>query len=498
MATGATTVTGATCFDHLCTTVYKGSGPKPDPRRVAAALLLLQKDEAQPGAPHAHGATYDALARCGVPQEERRAAKQSTDKFVQRIAEKGLSTTPLPDWVEPAGTSSGRKRTRATTLESICADACELDRKIGAFVDSSSLMSAELLATLQAVKRSLATLADAGREPESTCDAVLSEAVEALPDNELCDDWLRDDWLCGHRTASIADDKYATDHHGLAPCTCDEPPPSECSLLAEARLASNCTLLAIAACPIGKAYLPNVVKEAQDASAAFGAQGRIAKNVSPEGVNALLTVLMPRMLLFSGHGDLPLPGGGTTLAFVGACGQIIGEDPAAIAKMFGARGACHGGPLQVVFLNGCHTAKLAKAVHDAGVPVAVGWRTKVHDFGARYFAKVFFGVCATGQSYSTAFVVAKLACTRLFACRDPDDSAIGGLPALVVFTPPLVRSNATADHCVDGGSDERDSRKEALTKETNREQSIAHCFIWLPRSRLATSASHPTTRKRMH
>jgi hypothetical protein len=62
----------------------------------------------------------------------------------------------------------------------------------------------------------------------------------------------------------------------------------------------------------------------------------------------------------------------------------------------------------------------------------VGWRTKVHDFGARYFAKVFFGVCATGQSYSTAFVVAKLACTRLFACRDPDDSAIGGLPALGV------------------------------------------------------------------
>ena len=85
-------------------------------------------------------------------------------------------------------------------------------------------------------------------------------------------------------------------------------------------------------------------------------------------------------------------------------------DPANLAAMFGSRGACNGGCLEFVALNGCRTAELASAVRDEGVPAVLGWRTKVHDQGARLFIRHLFAACAAGMPVPAAFLNATHAC----------------------------------------------------------------------------------------
>ena len=51
------------------------------------------------------------------------------------------------------------------------------------------------------------------------------------------------------------------------------------------------------------------------------------------------------------------------------------------------------GSLELVFLNGCRSERLGRALLDAGVPTVVCWSTLVADGAARVFARTFFQVC---------------------------------------------------------------------------------------------------------
>ena len=121
--------------------------------------------------------------------------------------------------------------------------------------------------------------------------------------------------------------------------------------------------------------------------------------------------------------------------------QMILRDPIELAKMLGAHGARQGGPLCFAVLNGCYTDKLAQAVHDAGVPAVLGWRTKVEDRGARHFLNALFDGCAAGESVTAAFRHACNACEPRFSLTDPDTKNAGtqrrgigiplGIPVLI-------------------------------------------------------------------
>jgi hypothetical protein len=75
-----------------------------------------------------------------------------------------------------------------------------------------------------------------------------------------------------------------------------------------------------------------------------------------------------------------------------------------------------GGKLKLVFLNGCESHELGKAVHEAGIPNVVCWETNCEDRAARIFCSAFYTHLqdkSPGETYHEAFEYAKTAvCTK--------------------------------------------------------------------------------------
>jgi hypothetical protein len=69
-----------------------------------------------------------------------------------------------------------------------------------------------------------------------------------------------------------------------------------------------------------------------------------------------------------------------------------------------------GGALELVFINGCSSYEFGRAVHAAGIPHVICWRTKVHDAAARIFSIAFYKhLQNAGTTYEDAFKQAQYA-----------------------------------------------------------------------------------------
>ena len=121
---------------------------------------------------------------------------------------------------------------------------------------------------------------------------------------------------------------------------------------------------------------------------------------TPAALSHFLLQQRPRRFHFIGHGDAQL-GPEKVLGFTGSTGGLQVVDHAAIADMF----MPVAGPnaLRLVSLNGCNTEELGNALHQAGVPVVVCWRTRLEDMAGRIFGTAFYDHCAQGCSEREAF-----------------------------------------------------------------------------------------------
>ena len=148
----------------------------------------------------------------------------------------------------------------------------------------------------------------------------------------------------------------------------------------------------------------------------------------------------PDVLVYSGHGDVPL-GGRCTLAFVQEGGAgLEAVTPDALAHAVGAQSVQRGGRLRVLLLNGCCTEALGKAAVRAGIEHVVCWRTRTADEPARAFGVEFVRRLAAGHAVEAAFEAAQAAQLVLtvpgrddaghaatvpkYARADPDDAAL--------------------------------------------------------------------------
>ena len=84
-------------------------------------------------------------------------------------------------------------------------------------------------------------------------------------------------------------------------------------------------------------------------------------------------------------------------------------EPKLIADVLGVHVPSRGGCLELVFLNGCLSEALGRALVAAGIPTVVCWSTRVHDQASRIFGRTFFQAVAESASYADAFDKAKLA-----------------------------------------------------------------------------------------
>ena len=144
--------------------------------------------------------------------------------------------------------------------------------------------------------------------------------------------------------------------------------------------------------PKGNAGLPSAVEEASrvqkiHAASVFGKDDDCTAQQLRDQLQLKPGV---RRFLFIGHGDAETPDKRTTLVFTDAEGRLTTVEPDILKELLGSVSEGKGGPLQLVFLNGCCTSNLAERVHNAGVPFVVSWSTVVEDKAATLFSETFF------------------------------------------------------------------------------------------------------------
>lgn len=173
--------------------------------------------------------------------------------------------------------------------------------------------------------------------------------------------------------------------------------------------------LLIFACSPRAAALPNAVVEATEVSRVFDASIYARGEVTANELRAALLAVPTRRFLFIGHTDAPMLSGDAlaalavarhgrspppvvfgcrTLGFVTSSGHLSAVAAGDLAQLLGRHGVDRGGELELVFLNGCRSESLARAVVEAGVPLCVCWKTKAHDGAARLFSRAFFDALA--------------------------------------------------------------------------------------------------------
>lgn len=156
--------------------------------------------------------------------------------------------------------------------------------------------------------------------------------------------------------------------------------------------------------------LPNAVLEANEVSALCTCTTQEQYGGTADVMRQLLAK-PTRYLLFSGHADAPAPDGSanTTLGFTTTSGFLELIRPEDVGAIVGRAAPSRGGCLELVFLNGCCSESLGKAICDAGVPNVVCWRTQTEDGAARVFARAFFEALETGTTVADSYEAAKLA-----------------------------------------------------------------------------------------
>lgn len=165
--------------------------------------------------------------------------------------------------------------------------------------------------------------------------------------------------------------------------------------------------LLIYACSPSRTPLPNVSIEADEVMIHCAA---VVSSGTAERLRQSLLNLRPLRFLFAGHADASL-NGERTLAFTEDAGRISVVTPDALTSMLLSVRQGRTDVLELVFLNGCSSEALGRAVHDqTGVPWVVCWRTACDDEAARLFSVKFFqALSRSGCSYRDAYLQAKSA-----------------------------------------------------------------------------------------
>jgi len=211
--------------------------------------------------------------------------------------------------------------------------------------------------------------------------------------------------------------------------------------------------LLIFTCSPRVAVLPNALQEATEVSRAVEASIFAGGDVTAAVLQAQLLSTPTRRFLFIGHTDARMANQ-RTLGFTHSDGTLSTVAGDGVAQLLGRFSPANGGVLELVFLNGCRSDKLARAIHNAGIPFVVAWKTRCHDAAARVFSRCFFetlrkveqeagrGRVGKEGTYSRAYREAVAAITfetRMgtlangiqarvprFIIRDPDDKDAAG------------------------------------------------------------------------
>ena len=165
--------------------------------------------------------------------------------------------------------------------------------------------------------------------------------------------------------------------------------------------------------------LPHVRREAEEVKTAYmrpnSIQDAEASCGTSERLRQKLILKRPALFLFAGHADTELDPGKRTLAFVDENGGIDVVRPETLVDVFRSLRERRGDVLELVFLNGCQSEELGRALcEQANVPWVVCWRTKCDDEAARLFSVHFFEALGRAgaleeEPYRFAFYEAKSA-----------------------------------------------------------------------------------------
>ena len=151
--------------------------------------------------------------------------------------------------------------------------------------------------------------------------------------------------------------------------------------------------LLVFACSPRVAALPNALFEATEVSKSCDAAIYARGDVTADVLRSALRDTETRRFLFIGHADAPTSrseDATRTLGFVLSDGTLAAARPRDLAVLLGRHSPRKGGRLELVFLNGCRSEALARAVRGEGVPYVVAWATSAHDEAARLFSRAFF------------------------------------------------------------------------------------------------------------
>ena len=153
--------------------------------------------------------------------------------------------------------------------------------------------------------------------------------------------------------------------------------------------------LLIFSCNPKACALPGLDDEAHAVQRAYprDADVRQVRNLDPNSLRQELRTRPPRAFMFIGHANIELEGQ-RTLAFTDGRRELVAVKPETLASMLGQFSPARGGPLELVFLNGCESEALGQAVRRAGIPHVVCWRTLVENGAARPFSEAFFSAYA--------------------------------------------------------------------------------------------------------
>jgi CHAT domain-containing protein len=162
-------------------------------------------------------------------------------------------------------------------------------------------------------------------------------------------------------------------------------------------------------CDPKAASLSALDDEAQAVQDAFPrtADVRLVRNLDAQSLQQELLARPPRFFLFLGHTNVSLDGNTPTLAFTDRRRNLVAVKPASLSALLGSFSPAHGGPLSLVFLNGCESESLGRAVFAAGVPTVICWKTCVENGAAAVFSQAFFSAhmthgCTTAAAFEQA------------------------------------------------------------------------------------------------
>lgn len=173
--------------------------------------------------------------------------------------------------------------------------------------------------------------------------------------------------------------------------------------------------LLIFSCNPKTCALPGLDEEVHAVQRAFkrSADVRHVRNLDPKELQKELLSRPPRCFMFVGHANAEVDGAKTLAFCTGKDRELCAVTPETLAKLLGEFSPARGGPLRLVFLNGCQSEALGRAVLDAGVPHVVCWSTIVETKAAAAFSEGFFRAMEEGCDVAGAFEQAKLAVTLI-------------------------------------------------------------------------------------